>query len=195
MRGRGLLRCPYPRGTVDGMPSERLHAIELLGRVPYGRLATSMRALPFLAVARHIVIDDHVVLRMHSGLGFHDACDGSVIAYGADNLNTASPASAAGGPGTASDPGSGTGSAPGPGPASPAATSPATGGGEDLWSVQFTGPAEIVHPCPEQRQLFGTAPAVVNGEPFDPVYIRLRPHFITMHTLDFHASPQIRHTE
>jgi hypothetical protein len=150
------------------MPSEELHAIELLGRVPYGRLATSMRALPFLAVARHIVIDGRVILRMHSGLGFHESCDGSVIAYGADNFNAA-------------------------------ALAPAPASQDDsaaLWSVQFTGPAEIVHPDSEQRELFGAGPAEVDGEPFDPVYLRLRPHFVTVHTMDpgahSGASTQVR---
>lgn len=79
------------------MSSEELQAIELLGRVRYGRLATSMRALPFLSVARHVVIDGRVVLRMHSGFGYHNACDGTVVAYGADNFSTAGPGGA--GPG------------------------------------------------------------------------------------------------
>ncbi|MFD9795112.1 pyridoxamine 5'-phosphate oxidase family protein [Streptomyces sp. NPDC059070] len=65
---------------------EAPHAIELLRRVPYGRIATSMRALPFLAPARHIVADGRVLLRLHRGLGYHEACLGSVVAYGADNL-------------------------------------------------------------------------------------------------------------
>ncbi|MFI9626821.1 pyridoxamine 5'-phosphate oxidase family protein [Streptomyces sp. NPDC052042] len=136
------------------MPSEDLHALELLGRVAYGRLATSMRALPILAVARHIVADGRVVLRMHEGLGYHDACDGTVVAYGADNYNTA--------PSESDD---------------------------ELWSVQFTGPAQIVHPTPGQRERFGTAPAVVNGEPFAPAYLSVVPHFVTVHTTGFHAHP------
>ena len=142
------------------MSTEELHAIELLGRVPYGRLATSLRALPFLAVARHVVTGGRVVLRMHRGLGYHEACNGSVIAYGADNLNTAA----------------------------------SSDNDADLWSVQFTGPARIVQPGPELRALFGTPPVEVNGEPFDPVYLRLQPHFITVHTLGFHASPRISHS-
>ncbi|MFE4795458.1 pyridoxamine 5'-phosphate oxidase family protein [Streptomyces sp. NPDC056708] len=139
------------------MPSEELHAIELLGRVQYGRLATSMRALPILAVARHIVVDGHVVLRMHSGLGYHEACDGTVVAYGADNFNAAP-----------------------------------SGDDGELWSVQFTGPAEIVHPTPEQRECFGAAPVQVNGEPFAPAYLGVDPHFVSVHTLGFHASQLIR---
>lgn len=139
------------------MSFEELHAIDLLGKVPYGRLATSMRALPILTVARHIVVDGHVVLRMHRGLGYHDACDGTVVAYGADNFNAATSA-----------------------------------GSDDLWSVQFTGPARIVEPTRAQRERLGPAPVEVDGEPFAPAYLRLDPHFVTVHTLDFHASQQIR---
>ncbi|MFJ7195854.1 MULTISPECIES: pyridoxamine 5'-phosphate oxidase family protein [unclassified Streptomyces] len=146
------------------MSSEELQAIELLARVRYGRLATSMRALPFLSVARHVVIDGRVVLRMHSGFGYHNACDGTVVAYGADNFSTA-----------------------GPGGAGP-------GGDGDLWAVQFTGTAEIVHPAPGQRELFGDGPARVNGEPFDPAYLRLEPHFVSVHTLGFDASQPTGHT-
>ncbi|MFE9722177.1 pyridoxamine 5'-phosphate oxidase family protein [Streptomyces sp. NPDC005794] len=134
-----------------------MRAIELLGSVRYGRLAMSMRALPFLAVARHLVIEGRVVLRTHRGLGFHESCDGSVIAYGADNFS--SPAS-----GDAS-------------------------GVEDLWSVQFTGPVEIVHPASYQRGRFGPGPTEVNGEAFDPVYLRIDPQLALMHTLTFGASP------
>ncbi|GAB2928671.1 MULTISPECIES: pyridoxamine 5'-phosphate oxidase family protein [unclassified Streptomyces] len=124
--------------------------LDLLGRVPYGRLATSMRALPFLTVARHIVSDGRILLRMHRGFGHHEACDGSVVAYGADNYNGA-----------------------------------ASGDGGNLWSVQFTGPAEVVRLRPEQEELFGAAPVSVNGEPYAPAYLRVDPHFVTEHRLDF----------
>ncbi|MEU4178617.1 pyridoxamine 5'-phosphate oxidase family protein [Streptomyces sp. NPDC026589] len=143
--------CSPATGTIGrAEPIRRAEPIELLRRVPYGRLATSMRALPFLTVARHIVCDGRILLRMHSGFGHHEACDGSVVAYGADNYNDT-----------------------------------ASGDGGDLWSVQFTGPAEIVHPCPEQERLFGAAPVSVNGEPFAPAYLRVDPHFVTEHTLKF----------
>ncbi|MFJ8755362.1 pyridoxamine 5'-phosphate oxidase family protein [Streptomyces sp. NPDC102441] len=144
----GPCRAPAPSAA------DKLRAIELLGSVRYGRLAMSMRALPFLAVARHLVMEGRVFLRMHRGLGFHESCDGSVIAYGADNFSS-----------SAADP------------------------AEDLWSVQFTGPAEIVHLASDQRERFGTGPAEVNGEGFDPVYLRLDPHLTHMHTLTFDASP------
>ncbi|MEV5971835.1 pyridoxamine 5'-phosphate oxidase family protein [Streptomyces sp. NPDC051921] len=128
------------------MSTEEIRAIELLDRVSYGRVATSMRAMPFVAPARHIVTDGCVLLRLHRGLGYHRACAGSVVAYGADNL---------------------------------------TSGAEQLWSVQFTGTAQIVDPTEEQLAAFGAAPRSVDGEPFDPVYMRIEPQFVTVHSLDY----------
>ncbi|MGV2917073.1 pyridoxamine 5'-phosphate oxidase family protein [Streptomyces alfalfae] len=71
------------------MPTDEQLALDLLGRTDYGRVATSMRALPFMAAARHVVADGRLLLRMHRGHGYHQACAGSVVAYGADNLNAA----------------------------------------------------------------------------------------------------------
>jgi hypothetical protein len=68
------------------MSPEELHAVELLDRVPYGRLAASLRAMPFLVPARHIVTDGRVLLRPHATFDHQRACCGSVVAYGADNL-------------------------------------------------------------------------------------------------------------
>lgn len=67
-------------------PSDDYRALELLARTPYGRVSVSMRALPFVTVARHVVVDGQVLLRLHGGFGYAQACDGSVVAYGADNL-------------------------------------------------------------------------------------------------------------
>ncbi|WP_405941999.1 pyridoxamine 5'-phosphate oxidase family protein [Streptomyces sp. NBC_00207] len=136
------------------MSSEELHAIELLRRVPYGRVATSMRALPFLALARHIVVDGRVVLRMHSGFGHHQACNGSVVAYGADNFNSGEPR---------------------------------------LWSVQFTGTAQLVEPATAELELFGPGPHFVDGALFDPVYLRIEPQFITVHALAGNPERQYQH--
>ncbi|MEW2114400.1 pyridoxamine 5'-phosphate oxidase family protein [Streptomyces sp. NPDC005474] len=66
------------------MPTDEQRAADLLGRVEHGRVATSMRALPFLASARHIVVDGRVLVRPHGGHGYHRACAGGVVAYGAD---------------------------------------------------------------------------------------------------------------
>ncbi|WP_079405577.1 pyridoxamine 5'-phosphate oxidase family protein [Streptomyces sp. 3211] len=125
------------------MSPEELHAIALLRRVPYGRVAASMRALPFLALARHIVVEGRVVLRMHSGFGYHQACNGSVVAYGADNFNSRD---------------------------------------QQLWSVQFTGTAQVSEPTTTELELFGPVPHFVGGEVFDPVYMRIEPQFITVHS-------------
>ncbi|MFE2352813.1 pyridoxamine 5'-phosphate oxidase family protein [Streptomyces parvulus] len=73
------------------MPTDAQHAVGLLARTAYGRAATTMRALPFLAFARHIVADARVLLRMPRSCGYHQVCAGSVVAYGADNLATAGP--------------------------------------------------------------------------------------------------------
>ncbi|MEU3745011.1 MULTISPECIES: pyridoxamine 5'-phosphate oxidase family protein [Streptomyces] len=130
------------------MSTEEIRAIELLGRVSYGRVATSMRAMPFVAPARHIVTEGRVLLRMHRGLGYHRACNGSVVAYGADNFNS---------------------------------------GSEQIWSVQFTGTAEIVEPTEEQLAAFGPEPRTVDDEPFEPVFMRIEPQFVTVHELDYSA--------
>ncbi|MEU8618204.1 pyridoxamine 5'-phosphate oxidase family protein [Streptomyces sp. NPDC048623] len=130
------------------MSTDEIRAIELLNRVSYGRLATSMRALPFVAPVRHVVVNGRVVIRMHRGLGYHQACSGSVVAYGADNLNS---------------------------------------GAERLWSVQFIGTAEITEPTPGELAALGTEPRTVDGEPFEPVYMRIEPQFVTVHHLDYSA--------
>lgn len=126
------------------MSPEETQAVELLRRVPYGRVATSMRALPFLAVARHIVVGDRVVLRMHAGFGYHHACNGSVVSYGADNFNS---------------------------------------GASRLWSVQVTGTAQLAEPTTAELELFGPGPHFVDGEVFDPVYMRIEPQLVTVHSL------------
>ncbi|MGW4031908.1 pyridoxamine 5'-phosphate oxidase family protein [Streptomyces sp. NPDC004838] len=136
------------------MSTEELRAIELLGRVSYGRLATSMRAMPFVAPARHIVRDSRVVLRIHRGFGYHRSCNGSVVAYGADNFNA---------------------------------------GGTTMWSVQFTGMAEVIRPTDEEMGLFGDAPHQADGETFEPVFMRIEPQFVTVHTLDYLEEQPNRH--
>ncbi|MFE4449067.1 hypothetical protein [Streptomyces sp. NPDC056796] len=175
--------APSVIAAASGTDTSR--AIALLGSVRYGRLAMSMRALPFLAVARHLVIEGRVVLRMHRGLGFHESCDGSVVAYGADNFNA--PVAGDGSGRILGDTSSGT-----PGGTGGASSTSTREGTSGLWSVQFTGPVEIMEPAPGQRERFGTGPAEVNGERFDPVYLRLDPHLAHMHTLSFGASPSGR---
>ncbi|MFD7439974.1 pyridoxamine 5'-phosphate oxidase family protein [Streptomyces sp. NPDC059909] len=137
----------------DPRPSDELRTVELLSRVSYGRLATSLHAMPVVAPARHVVSDGYVLLRVHADLGCHQTCDGSVVAYGADNLNSDAAA---------------------------------------LWSVQFTGTAEVITPTAAELDSFGDpGPRHVNGEPFDPVYLRIRPRFASV--LDCSEERPARH--
>ncbi|MFK8847774.1 pyridoxamine 5'-phosphate oxidase family protein [Streptomyces sp. Ac-502] len=126
------------------MPTDDLHAIELLNRVPYGRVSASQRALPFTAVTRHVVTEGRLLLRLHRGHGYHRALDGNVVAYEADNVNS---------------------------------------GANDTWSVQFTGTARAIAPTPAEFELFGPTPRLADGEPFDPVFLRIEPEFVKVHYL------------
>ncbi|QNS05329.1 pyridoxamine 5'-phosphate oxidase family protein [Streptomyces xanthii] len=133
------------------MPSdpqpEHDRGFELLARVDYGRVATSMRALPFLAAARHVVSDGGLLLRMHRGYGYHLACVGSVVAYGADNLGAERPED------------------------------------EGQWSVQCVGTCARAEPTPAELERFGAAPHSADGDPYDAVYLRVAPQFVTVHEL------------
>ncbi|MEU6140310.1 pyridoxamine 5'-phosphate oxidase family protein [Streptomyces sp. NPDC047081] len=129
------------------MPSDERLAVELLARTDYGRVATSMRALPFLAFARHIVADGRVLLRLPRSCGYHRACAGSVVAYGSDNLSSARP-------------------------------------GESLWSVQVVGECAAHEPTAAEIERFGPAPRLVDGEPYEPVYLSVEPQFGTVHSTD-----------
>ncbi|MFD5553922.1 pyridoxamine 5'-phosphate oxidase family protein [Streptomyces sp. NPDC127068] len=137
---------PSPSAPPDRTCAEQ-RAFALLAGTDHGRVATSMRALPFLAAARHILVDGRLLLRMHRGYGYHRACIGSVVAYGADNLGTCEPGAAE-------------------------------------WSVQLVGLCEAVLPEPAELLLFGPTPRGVDGEPYDPVYLRIEPQFVTLHESD-----------
>ncbi|UQA97886.1 pyridoxamine 5'-phosphate oxidase family protein [Streptomyces halobius] len=56
-------------------------------------------------------------------------------------------------------------------------------GASDAWTVQFTGTAHVVTPAPAERALFGRTPRLADGVPFDPVFLRLTPEFVTLHRL------------
>lgn len=73
---------------MSSEPRELSRAIRLLGGTGYGRLSATVRALPFVTLARHIVAGDSVLMLLHGGHGYHRACDGSVVAYGADNIGS-----------------------------------------------------------------------------------------------------------
>lgn len=71
---------PQPFRAID----ER--ALDLFTAGTHGRLSMSLRALPFSALARHVVTGDGLLLRLHRGHGYHSACDGNVVAYGTDSI-------------------------------------------------------------------------------------------------------------
>jgi hypothetical protein len=107
------------------------------------------------------VVEGRLVLRMHRGHGHHRSCVGSIVAYGADDL----PAPAMG-----ADGGAGAWSGGGRGPG--------------RWSVQVVGECSAVEPTPAELALLGPPPRLADGEPYDPVYVRVAPEFVTVHTTD-----------
>ncbi|MFK0289019.1 pyridoxamine 5'-phosphate oxidase family protein [Streptomyces sp. NPDC090442] len=57
------------------------------------------------------------------------------------------------------------------------------GGARDTWSVQCTGTARVIEPTAGERELFGRTPRLADGVPYDPVYLRVAPEFVTLHHL------------
>ncbi|MEU4209770.1 pyridoxamine 5'-phosphate oxidase family protein [Streptomyces sp. NPDC026206] len=152
---------------MPAAPHDEFRALELLGGTPYGRVSVSMRALPFVTVARHIVADGppgspgspaRVLLRLHGGFGYAQACDGSVVAYGADNL------------------------------------AGRREGDESVWTVQFVGTARIFEPGPAELALFGRPPHSADDAPFIPEYLCIEPQFITLHHLEGVPARQAVHS-
>ncbi|WP_275463924.1 pyridoxamine 5'-phosphate oxidase family protein [Streptomyces noursei] len=56
-------------------------------------------------------------------------------------------------------------------------------GARDTWSVQFTGTARVIEPTPVERELFGRTPRLADGVPYDAVFLRIEPEFVTLHHL------------
>lgn len=65
--------------------------------------------------------------------------------------------------------------------------------GERLWSVQIVGRCEAVEPTEAERERFGPAPRLVDGELFDPVYLGITPQFCTVHSTDDGLERQFQH--
>ncbi|KUL35988.1 hypothetical protein ADL22_25810 [Streptomyces sp. NRRL F-4489] len=59
----------------------------------------------------------------------------------------------------------------------------ANSGAPDTWSVQVTGTARTTEPAAAERELFGRTPRLADGDPFDPVFLRIDPEFVTLHHL------------
>ncbi|MFD6414972.1 pyridoxamine 5'-phosphate oxidase family protein [Streptomyces sp. NPDC060194] len=142
------------------MPIDELRAIDLLSRVPHGRVSASLRAMPYLALARHAVVDGRVLIRMHRGGGHHQALSGAVVAYAADNMT--------------------------PAVADGIAAPDRTGHGlDDLWTAHVIGTCRLVRDgaAPAESALLGPLPHGVDDESYDPVYLWLTPEFGEAHRL------------
>jgi hypothetical protein len=61
--------------------------------------------------------------------------------------------------------------------------------GESLWTVQVVGHCEAHVPSAAELERFGPAPSRVDGEPFEPAYLRVDPQFGTVHFTDGVAGP------
>ncbi|MCH0563080.1 MULTISPECIES: pyridoxamine 5'-phosphate oxidase family protein [unclassified Streptomyces] len=55
---------------------------------------------------------------------------------------------------------------------------------EGEWSVQVVGGCTATEPTEAQLARFGPAPRTMDGEPFDPVYLRITPEIATVHSAD-----------
>ncbi|MFG2890395.1 pyridoxamine 5'-phosphate oxidase family protein [Streptomyces sp. NPDC048248] len=64
----------------------------------------------------------------------------------------------------------------------------------DTWSVQVTGTARAHDPGAGERALFGQSPLLADGEPYDPVYLRIAPRFVTVHRLSDDPSSRYAHS-
>jgi hypothetical protein len=67
-------------------------SMRLLGSVPLGRIVFTARALPAVRPVRHIVNDDHVIVRADGGVAITSALSadtGTVVAYQADAIDPA----------------------------------------------------------------------------------------------------------
>ena len=56
--------------------------------------------------------------------------------------------------------------------------------GEGLWSVQIVGRCEPVEPTAAELELFGPAPPLVDGAPYEPVYLCIEPQFASVNSTD-----------
>jgi hypothetical protein len=67
-------------------------SMTLLGSVPLGRIVFTARALPAVRPVRHLIDDDHVIIRADSGVAITSALRaeaGTVVAYEADAIDPA----------------------------------------------------------------------------------------------------------
>lgn len=70
-------------------PLPRYEALRLLKGAKIGRLVFSHQALPAVRPVNHVLLDDRVIIRTHTGAALlGPARDGAVVAYEADEFDT-----------------------------------------------------------------------------------------------------------
>ncbi|WP_431043336.1 pyridoxamine 5'-phosphate oxidase family protein [Streptomyces sp. P1-3] len=65
---------------------------------------------------------------------------------------------------------------------------------DEFWSVQCVGTARAVRPEPDELTRLGPVPRLADDAPYDPVYLRLRPRFVTVHHIAGIAASQAEHS-
>ncbi|MEU9499287.1 pyridoxamine 5'-phosphate oxidase family protein [Streptomyces sp. NPDC048196] len=67
-------------------------------------------------------------------------------------------------------------------------------GAPDTWSVQVIGTARVTVPDSAERERFGRTPRLADGVPFDPVFLRVEPEFVTLHHLTEAPAADLAHS-
>jgi nitroimidazol reductase NimA-like FMN-containing flavoprotein (pyridoxamine 5'-phosphate oxidase superfamily) len=83
------MTAPVPHGTRSVEELPRQEALRLLRSVEIGRLVFSHQALPAIRPVNHVLLDDLIIIRAHTGAALlGPARDGAVVAYEADEFDT-----------------------------------------------------------------------------------------------------------
>ncbi|MCC3766176.1 pyridoxamine 5'-phosphate oxidase family protein [Streptomyces sp. UNOC14_S4] len=88
-----MARNRIEHGSRPGSPTmaelSRQEALRLLQGARIGRLVFSHQALPAVRPVNHVLLDDQIIIRTHTGAAMlGPARDGAVVAYEADEFDT-----------------------------------------------------------------------------------------------------------
>ncbi|MFF4408869.1 pyridoxamine 5'-phosphate oxidase family protein [Streptomyces sp. NPDC001262] len=88
-----MARISLPHDSRPGSPTTaelpRQEALKLLKDARIGRLVFSHQALPAIRPVNHVLLDDQIIIRTHTGAAMlGPARDGAVVAYEADDFDT-----------------------------------------------------------------------------------------------------------
>ncbi|MET9290796.1 pyridoxamine 5'-phosphate oxidase family protein [Streptomyces sp. NPDC003077] len=79
---------PPVRHSIQTVALPSSEAVRLLGKARIGRVVFSHRALPAVRLVNHVLLDDRIVIRTHTGAALlGPAQDGAVVAYEADEVD------------------------------------------------------------------------------------------------------------